>query len=119
MTTILERESRDAGPTARRLPIGAEPLPGSGVSFRVWAPRRRTVEVVFEGEGTLPAPVALELEDDGYFFGVIREAGPGSLYRFRLDGEGPYPDPASRFQPEGPHGPSRVVDPTFPWTDGD
>src|SRR5882724_870409 len=100
MTTILERESRDAGPTARRLPIGAEPLPGGGVSFRVWAPRRRTVEVMFEGgAGSLPAPVALEREAGGYVSGVIREAGPGSLYRFRLDGEGPYPDPASRFQP--------------------
>ncbi|HZF08909.1 MAG TPA: malto-oligosyltrehalose trehalohydrolase [Thermoanaerobaculia bacterium] len=121
MTTILERESRDAGPTARRLPIGAEPLPGGGVSFRVWAPRRRTVEVMFEGgAGSLPAPVALEREAGGYVSGVIREAGPGSLYRFRLDGEGPYPDPASRFQPDGPHGPSRVIDPaSFSWTDGD
>ena len=42
------------------------------------------------------------------------------LYRFRLDGENSYPDPASRFQPEGPHGPSQIVDPAaFGWTDRD
>jgi maltooligosyltrehalose trehalohydrolase len=35
----------------------------------------------------------------------------GALYRYRLDGEGPFPDPASRCQPEGVHGPSQVVDP--------
>ncbi len=42
----------------------------------------------------------------------------GALYRYRLDGEGPFPDPASRFQPQGVHGPSRVVDPgAFAWLD--
>src|SRR5262249_43740293 len=45
---------------------------------------------------------------------------PGSLYRYLLDrGPTPYPDPASRFQPDGPHGPSQVIDPSaFRWTDG-
>src|SRR4051812_30124643 len=104
--------------TVRRLPVGADLLPGGGVSFRVWAPRRREVLVVFEG-GTPISSTSLEREDSGYFSAVVPEAGPGTLYRFRLDGEGPFPDPASRFQPEGPHGPSQVVDPTgFPWTDG-
>ena len=43
----------------------------------------------------------------------------GARYRYRIDGEGPYPDPASRFQPEGVHGPSEVIDPAwFAWTDG-
>src|SRR5262249_44565849 len=46
-------------------------------------------------------------------------AKQGSLYRFRLDGEtNLYPDPASRFQPDGPHGPSQVIDPAaFRWSD--
>ncbi|HEX5758814.1 MAG TPA: malto-oligosyltrehalose trehalohydrolase [Thermoanaerobaculia bacterium] len=101
---------------ARRLPLGAEPLPGGGVSFRVWAPKRRRVEVVLEGRGLPPAP--LEREADGWFSGVVEEAGAGALYRFRLDGGKAYPDPASRFQPEGPHGPSRVEDPArFRWSD--
>ncbi|HZY83836.1 MAG TPA: malto-oligosyltrehalose trehalohydrolase [Gemmataceae bacterium] len=100
----------------RRLPVGAEVLPGGGVHFRVWAPRRREVEAVLEGG---PA-VRLAVEGDGYFSGRSVGAGAGALYRYRLDGEGPFPDPASRFQPQGPHGPSQVIDPgAFRWTDGD
>jgi len=103
---------------SRRLPVGAEVLPGGGVHFRVWAPRRRSVEVVFGG-GDAPSAFELEREEGGYFSAHVERAGEGTLYRFRLDGdEYLYPDPASRFQPEGPHGPSRVVDPSsFRWTD--
>ena len=109
----------------RRLPVGADVLSEGGVHFRVWAPRRRRVEVVFEkGEGQ-PGPeaqaVQLEPERTGYFSGHVAEATAGGLYRYRLDG-GPelYPDPASRFQPQGPHGPSQVIDPSrFRWTDQD
>lgn len=97
----------------RRLPLGAEPG-AEGTHFRVWAPLRRRVEAVLEGG---PA-FRLEPEAGGYFSGLVEEARPGTLYRFRLDGLGPFPDPASRFQPEGPHGPSMVVDPgAFAWTD--
>src|SRR5436189_290590 len=97
----------------RDLPIGAEPRDG-GVHVRVWAPRARLVEAVVDGAGD----VALEAEADGYHSGFIAGIGAGATYRFRLDGRGPYPDPASRFQPEGPHGPSQVVDPAaFTWSD--
>jgi maltooligosyltrehalose trehalohydrolase len=99
----------------RRLPVGAEVQPGGGVHFRVWAPRRRMVEVALEGAGS---PVRLEAERGGYFSGLARPAGAGSRYRYRLDGGEAFPDPASRFQPDGPHGPSVVVDPgRFEWTD--
>ena len=94
----------------RRLPIGAEVRPGDGAHFRVWAPDRRAVEVVFEDAG-IP-DLRLEAEPAGYFSGASRDATPGLCYRFRLDGGEPRPDPASRFQPEGPHGPSMIVDPT-------
>ncbi|HEV3470062.1 MAG TPA: alpha-amylase family glycosyl hydrolase, partial [Pyrinomonadaceae bacterium] len=102
----------------RRLPCGAEVSPGGGVHFRVWAPRRSHVEVVIE-DGGRAEPVALQAEDGGYFSAHTTKARAGTDYRFRLDGGGElYPDPASRFQPRGPHGPSRVVDPTaFGWTD--
>ncbi|MGE3820764.1 MAG: malto-oligosyltrehalose trehalohydrolase [Isosphaeraceae bacterium] len=55
---------------------------------------------------------------DGVFEGTISEAHPGTRYRYRIDGKGPFPDPASRYQPEGVHGPSEVIDPSaFSWTD--
>ena len=101
----------------RRLPIGAEYRPREGTQFRVWAPAARQVEVVFEGGAPL-APVPLQPERDGYFSGFVPQAGPGARYRFRLDGDEAFPDPASRWQPEGPHGPSEVVElDAFAWTD--
>jgi maltooligosyltrehalose trehalohydrolase len=64
------------------------------------------------------AQLTLGREEDGYFSGAI-EATPGTLYQFRIDEAEPlYPDPASRFQPDGPHGPSAIIDPAaFEWTD--
>jgi maltooligosyltrehalose trehalohydrolase len=85
------------------------------VHFRVWAPRRKRVEVVIEGSRAL----ALESEEGGYFSGVVEFARPGMQYRFRLDhGDRLFPDPASRFQPEGPHGPSQIVSGSaYRWND--
>jgi maltooligosyltrehalose trehalohydrolase len=101
----------------RRLPVGAEIRPGGGVHFRVWAPIRKRVEVVFEGGSADPVP--LEPEGNGYFSGAAQTRA-GTRYRYRLDGAPTFPDPASRFQPDGPHGPSEVVDPAaFRWTDAD
>ncbi|HKO56646.1 MAG TPA: malto-oligosyltrehalose trehalohydrolase [Thermoanaerobaculia bacterium] len=89
----------------RRRAIGAEIADG-GVHFRVWAPSRRKVAVVI-GDRDHP----LDAEQGGYFSGLVQGAGAGTLYRFRLDDEREaYPDPASRFQPDGPHGPSQVID---------
>lgn len=104
----------------RRLPIGAEIVP-EGVHFRVWAPAHRKVEVVLEGGPGHGSSVELESEEEGFFAGVASQARAGSLYRFRLDeSEHLHPDPASRFQPDGPHGPSQVVDPLkYRWSDGD
>jgi maltooligosyltrehalose trehalohydrolase len=96
------------------MPVGAELAPEGGVHFRVWAPRRSRVEVVVAGAGAH----ALAADSHGYFSGTVADAGVGTRYRFRLDGGGAYADPASRFQPEGPHGPSEVVDSaSFAWTD--
>src|SRR5256885_9854958 len=96
----------------RRYPIGAE-LIGGAAHFRVWAPKAKRLEVAI-GE----AFHELEPEERGYFSGSVT-ARAGTNYRFRLNGEDNlYPDPASRSQPEGPHGPSCVVDHRrFEWTD--
>ena len=64
-------------------------------------------------------PYELDREGNGYFSGIILDAAPDMLYRYRLDRKNSYPDPASRFQPDGPHGPSQIIDPgEFGWTDG-
>ncbi|CAA9408816.1 MAG: GH13_10 / GH13 / GH13_9 / GH13_11 / GH13 _8 / GH13_36 / GH13_37 [uncultured Phycisphaerae bacterium] len=133
MTTTVENATEPgsaAGPVPRRLPVGAELLPGgAGVAFRVWAPKRKRVAVVLEagaggtgsstGTGGPPDPLDLAPEPDGYFAGVAPAARAGTRYRYRLDAEDYlYPDPVSRYQPDGPHGPSEVVDPAaFRWTD--
>jgi maltooligosyltrehalose trehalohydrolase len=112
MTGGIDRR-RDRGPD---LP-GALPE-GDGTRFRVWAPQRRRVDVVVNG-GRAESTHRLERHDDGYHVGLVHGVGPGARYRYRLDGDGPFPDPASRFQPDGVHGPSEVIDPTtFAWNDG-
>jgi len=93
-------------------PAGAQVIAG-GVAFRVWANEAHHVSVLLrENEHSLTR------EDSGFFAGVVETARANDLYSFRVNGEGPFPDPASRFQPRGPHGPSQIVDSsTFSWTD--
>ena len=95
----------------RRRAIGAEPTNGR-VHFRVWAPARKKAAVVIAGRDH-----PLERETSGHFSAFVEGARAGTRYRFRLDDESEtYPDPASRSQPEGPHGESEVVDPgTYEW----
>jgi maltooligosyltrehalose trehalohydrolase len=92
--------------------------PGGGVHFRVWAPKSKTARVQLIGSGHHGnAERELNPDGDGYFSGFVKEAKDGQRYMIALD-SGAYPDPASRFQPEGVHGPSQIVDPTrFAWTD--
>ena len=115
--TSMQRE--ESAGFVRRLPVGAEPLPGGGVHFRVWAPRVREVAVELQGATGGARPLPLEAEEGGYYSGFVAAARPGMRYGFRTDTlDRLLPDPASRFQPEGPHGPSEIVDPgIFQWTD--
>jgi maltooligosyltrehalose trehalohydrolase len=99
----------------RRYPVGAE-LTVEGANLRVWAPACQRVEVV---TGKAGHATPLSREGDGYFSGLSARLGAGDRYGFRLDGgEAILPDPASRSQPDGPHGLSAIVDPSrFAWTD--
>src|SRR5436309_3244496 len=112
-----------APPAGRRWPTGADLLPAGGVHFRVWAPGRSRVAVVLEAGPGSPATVPLEPEPDGegYWSARVAAAGASTRFRYRLDGgDYLYPDPASRFQPDGPHQPSEVIDPTaYRWADAD
>ena len=81
-------------------------------TFRVWAPFAEKVELGIEGRWIPMSPTGRG------WWRVETDAAPGADYVFRLDGGEPRPDPRSPWQPEGVHGPSRVVDHTsFPWTD--
>lgn len=103
-----------------RQPVGAEIVSDGRVHFRVWAPKHREVAVVLEAGSDAPRAFALEPEAEGYFAGAVAGACGGTRYRFRLGGSSVkvLPDPVSRYQPEGPCGPSEVIDPLcFRWTD--
>src|SRR5262245_55104445 len=99
----------------RRFPIGAEYFGNEQTHMRVWAPAAQAVAAVVQSAAATP----LHTEGGGDFSGVV-EAGAGARYSFRLDdGNQLLPDPASRFQPDGPHGVSEIIDPrAFAWSDG-
>jgi maltooligosyltrehalose trehalohydrolase len=76
------------------------------VQFRIWAPTTRRAELQLPGR---TVPLRRNLNDT--HTATVKGLRPGDRYRFSLDGEGPFPDPWSRWQPEGAHGPSELVAP--------
>ncbi len=106
-----------SSPTKRGPFLGAWCAP-EGTYFRVWAPAKQRVEVQLETPGHAGAVYPLRGSEEGFFSGVVPGVRDGDRYRYRVDGEGPFPDPASRFQPDGVHGASQVVDTSrFEWSD--
>ena len=97
------------------LRYGANVRP-SGVEFRLWAPRLRGVQVAI---GDDPGRIlAMHAKDDGEFAVFADGLQAGADYTFLTNGGRQLPDPVSRWQPRGVHGPSRVVDPAaFVWSD--
>jgi maltooligosyltrehalose trehalohydrolase len=95
--------------------LGAEHLPDGGCRFLLWAPHHERISL------RLLSPEERVQDMDrlpgGYHRTIVENVPPGALYRFRLSDGRELPDPASRSQPESVHGPSRVTDPSFPWTD--
>jgi malto-oligosyltrehalose trehalohydrolase len=95
------------------MPFGAQVMAQGGVRFRFWAPGAKKVELELAGR-YLP----LQGGPDGWHEHLEAAAGPGTLYRYRIDGELLVPDPASRFQPRDVDGPSEVIAPAvYRWND--
>ena len=91
---------------------GAHPLPGGEWRFQVWAPSAKKVDLhVLSRRERVEA---MKPPPNGYFRPLVDGLEPGSCYRFFLDGSKERPDPASRCQPEGVHGPSQVLAPLTP-----
>jgi maltooligosyltrehalose trehalohydrolase len=102
----------------RRLSTGLEYVADGKADVRIWAPACQSVEVVLDAGRT---PVRLCREGEGFHVGTLGDVAAGDRYWLRLDEDDDRlrPDPTSRWQPEGPHGPSALVDPSaFKWTDG-
>ncbi|MDQ3280607.1 MAG: malto-oligosyltrehalose trehalohydrolase [Acidobacteriota bacterium] len=95
-------------------PLGAHLLEGNRCEFRVWAPEQDSVELHIVAPNDRRVP--LQKTDNGYHEAVVDDCAEGTRYFFVL-GESERPDPASRLQPEGVHGPSEVVGQSFEWTD--
>lgn len=100
--------------TNDRQPLGALP-DKQGVQFRIWAPQAEQLELVLLSDQTSHA---LTSAGNGYYETYVEGAQAGLQYQYRVNDEHLFPDPASRFQPEGVHGPSMVVDPqAYNWKD--
>jgi maltooligosyltrehalose trehalohydrolase len=99
-----------------RAPLGANPRADGACEFLVWAPNRQKVAVHLFGSRDRFIPMTRN--DCGYHQVLVSDVEPHSRYVYQLDGSKEYADPASRFQPDGVHGPSEIVDLTaFQWTD--
>jgi maltooligosyltrehalose trehalohydrolase len=95
--------------------LGAEPLSDGSSRFRVWAPKVRQMSVKIMSPE--PRIVTMDRAQDDVFEAVVPNVGAGADYLFVLDGSKERPDPRSRHQPHGVHGPSRIVSSDFAWSD--
>jgi maltooligosyltrehalose trehalohydrolase len=112
----------DAQRWVRRLPVGCELQPGGGAHFRVWAPKCTKLAVQIASSASAKdsgSRIEMTAEEAGYCAAFDPRAAAGDFYWLLADEDDRrYPDPASRFQPEGPHGPSQIVDPAaYAWND--
>lgn len=107
VTSILPVTKRENG---WQLDLGATPLDGGRTHFRVWAPRAKKISVLLLDDGENRV-VSLMEDGDGYFAATIAGVREGNRYFYLLDDVVERPDPASRFQPTGVHGPSQVTAP--------
>ena len=103
-----------------QLHFGASVRDRKNVEFRVWAPNltELAVRIVGDRHQTIPMSRAADSECSSEFVATVPHIGEGVDYFYVLAGERERPDPVSRWQPQGVHGPSRIVDPnSFRWSD--
>jgi maltooligosyltrehalose trehalohydrolase len=101
---------------AWEMELGARPLADGSTRFRVWAPLASSLAVKIMSEP--PRTIRMERGAGEIYEVIVQEVGAGADYLYVIDDERERPDPLSRWQPQGVHGPSRVVDPAeFAWTD--
>ena len=91
--------------------------PGAGTEFRLWAPDHGNVEIVLLPPSGDTLRLAMTPQPNGFHKLAVADAAPGWRYQFLVDGEGPFPDPASRRQANDVHGPSEIIDSHFQWSD--
>ncbi len=94
--------------------------------IEIWAPNAQSVELLAFGE-RLPmaavqhpsvTPQGIPLHETGWWRLEDERLSAGVRYQVSVDAGPPLPDPRSESQPEGPHGPSEIVDhDSFQWTD--
>jgi maltooligosyltrehalose trehalohydrolase len=98
------------------VPLFGASIKDNQIFFRVWAPEKKTASVVLYDESLQPYQEhPLTADNDVFVLQLPRPAGR-VLYKFRLDEQGPWPDPWSRAQPFGVHGPSEVIEQSFSWS---
>jgi maltooligosyltrehalose trehalohydrolase len=112
---IDHAEDSQAVTAGRKEPLGAVVMRQNACSFLVWAPHASRVEIsITEPRDRI---ILMQAAGCGYFHAIVDGVSPGALYRYRLDNDKERPDPASRYQPRGVHGPSQIVDDRFGWND--
>lgn len=117
----MHDDAREHPPEASPTPDAGQPalfgptVDDGGVTFRVWSPGARELQLVLHPESPYERREPFERVTEGYWRCRVDGVGGGVRYRLQRDGRWPQPDPASHFQPEGVFGPSEVIDHRYDW----
>src|SRR5437763_10367458 len=88
----------------------------SGTHFCTWSEHREVELIIYRADGTVARKLPMARTGGGFFSVSDPEGRAGDLYKYRFGGSTTFPDPASRYQPLGVHGPSMVIANVFNWT---
>jgi maltooligosyltrehalose trehalohydrolase len=108
--------NQTAIPGSGDLVQGPEVTP-HGIQYRTWTEHPEVTLIIYTADGKVARTLPMEAGEDGFFSVTDGQGKVGDLYKYQLGATGPFPDPASRFQPSGVHGPSMVTGNDFDWTD--